>query len=600
MSVKQLRLVCFNCIILLIVMFMKLKSLLPILSWLPTYKKEWLKGDLSAGLTVGVMLIPQGMAYASIAGLPEVYGLYASIVPILIYAIFGTSRQLAVGPVAMVSLLTATTLGALGNLSLSDYINYALVLALMVGGIQFLLGLFRLGFLVNFLSHPVISGFTSAAAFIIGLSQLKHLLGIEIPKSHHINEIILSAVKSSANINWITLLIGFIGIVIIVVTKRYKKSLPSQLFAVIFGILTVVSFGLDKGEYTVNIVRDIPKSLPQFSFISINLKTMQLLFPMALTIALISFMESIAVAKAIEKKHRNYKVIPNQELMALGLANMAGSFFQSYPTTGGFSRTAVNNQAGAKTTMASIFSAALIILTLLFLTPLFYNLPKAILASVIMVAVFGLIDYKEAIYLWKSNRTDFYLLLVTFSSTLILGIELGILIGVVLSLAMVIYKTTKPHVAVLAKVPGTHFYRNIDRFESLIPKDELLIFRFDAQIYFANTNYFKEKLEELVLQKKDTLKLIIIDGESINSIDSSGIHMLHDIIDLYKQLHIAIAFTGIKGPVRDALEKGGIMKKISYEKCFMSIQEAVDAYEEGLKQKDFDMKYVEYLKQTNT
>ena len=321
---------------------------------------------------------------------------------------------------------------------------------------------------------------------------------------------------------------------------------------------------------------------------------------MALTIALISFMESIAVAKSIQNKHRNYKVIPNKELIALGLANVFGSFFQSFPTTGGFSRTAVNNQAGAKTTFASIISAILIVLTLLFLTPLFYNLPKSILASVIMVAVFGLIDFKEVLYLWKSNRTDFYLLLITFLSTLILGIEKGIGIGVILSLVMVIFKTTKPYVAVLANVPSTHFYRNIDRFNSLIPQEDILIFRFDAQIYFANTNYFKEKLEEYYLEKKDQLKLIIIDGESINNIDSSGIHMLFEIIETYRNLKIEIAFTGMKGPVRDALKKGGIMNEISYNNCFMSIQEAVDVYEDYKINKETELKYFKYIKQTNS
>jgi SulP family sulfate permease len=525
--------------------------------------------------------------------------LYASIVPLLIYAIFGTSRQLAVGPVAMVSLLTATALGAIEGLSISEYINYALILALIVGVIQFLLGLFRLGFLVNFLSHPVISGFTSAAALIIGLSQLKHLLGIDIPRSHHINEILMNAVDSISAINWISFIIGVLGIAIIILVKKIGKSLPSQLFAVIFGIVAVSVFDLDTGVNSVKIVKDIPSTLPSFNIPSISIETIQLLLPMGLTIALVSFMESIAVAKAIQSKHRDYKVVPNQELVSLGLANVIGSFFQSYPVTGGFSRTAVNDQAGAKTTMASVISAILIILTLLFLTPLFYNLPKAILASVIMVAVFGLIDYKEVIHLWKSDKTDFSLLLVTFFSTLIFGIEKGIGIGVVLSLVMVVFKTTKPHVAVLAKVPGTHFYRNIERFNTLVPNKRMLIFRFDAQIYFANTNYFKETLEELVLAKKETLEIIILDGESINSIDSSGIHMLHEVISSYRNMNIEIAFTGIKGPVRDALEKSGIMKKISYEQCFMSIQEAVDAFEEKKKSKDIEVKHSNYIKQTN-
>jgi len=579
---------------------MNFKSILPILDWLPNYKKNWLKGDIGAGLTVGVMLIPQGMAYASIAGLPAVYGLYASIVPIIIYAILGTSRQLAVGPVAMVSLLTATAIGSFEGLSTSDYILYAILLGFLVGVIQFLLGLFRLGFLVNFLSHPVVSGFTSAAALIIGLSQLKSLLGIDIPRSHHINEILVNAFNKFSEINWTAFAIGIVGILIIIGIKKINKSLPSQLFAVIFGIAIVSIFNLGEGQYAVKIIKDIPNTLPKFQIPLLNLDIIQLLIPMALTIALVSFMESIAVAKAIQTKHRDYKVLPNQELVSLGLSNVFGSFFQSFPTTGGFSRTAVNDQAGAKTGLAAIISALLIIVTLLFLTPLFYNLPKAILASVIMVAVFGLIDYKEAIHLWKSNRTDFFLLLITFIATLSIGIEKGIGLGVILSLATVILKTTRPHVAVLANIHGTHFYRNVIRFGGdVILKEDILIVRFDAQLYFANTTFFKDKLEELVAEKGEKLKLIIIDGESMNNLDSSGVHALLDVIDLYQSKGIEIAFSGMKGPVRDAMRKGGVIDKISFDQCFMSIQEAVDCFEAMCNNDPKEKKYQKYIKQTS-
>ncbi len=579
---------------------MNFKSYIPILEWLPNYKKDWLKGDIGAGLTVGVMLIPQGLAYASIAGLPPVYGLYASIVPIIIYAIFGTSRQLAVGPVAMVSLLIATAIGSFEGLSTADYIAYAILLAFLVGAFQFLLGVFRLGFLVNFLSHPVVSGFTSAAALIIGLSQLKDLLGINISRTHHINEIVSEAINRSAEINWLAIVIGIMGILIIIGIKKINKSLPSQLFAVIFGIVVVSLFGLGSGEYAVNIVKEIPSSLPRFQMPVFDITIIQVLIPMALTIAVVSFMESIAVAKAIQSKHRTYKVVPNQELISLGLANVFGSFFQSFATTGGFSRTAVNDQAGAKTGMASIISALLIIVTLLFLTPLFYNLPKAILASVIMVAVFGLIDYKEAIHLWKSNRTDFFLLLVTFIATLTIGIEQGIGIGVILSLAMVIYKTTKPHVAVLANIPGTHFYRNIERFkDELSIHENILIVRFDAQLYFANVSFFKDTLEDLASEKGKHLKLIIIDGESMNNLDSSGVHAIIEVIEIYTSKNIEIIFTGIKGPVRDAMEKGGIIKKIGFDKFFMSIQEGVDYFESKSKDEEPNQKFKKYIKQTN-
>ncbi len=579
---------------------MKLKNILPILDWLPNYKKEWFKGDLGAGLTVGVMLIPQGMAYASIAGLPPVYGLYASIIPLLIYAIFGTSRQLAIGPVAMVSLLTATAIGSFQGLSIEQYISYAILLAFLVGAIQFLLGLFRLGFLVNFLSHPVVSGFTSAAALIIGLSQLKSLLGINIPRSHHINEILMNALDKFDEINWISFTIGLVGILLILGLKKINKSLPSQLFAVIFGILAVTLFGLNQGENAIKIVGDIPASLPSFGIPDMDLNLINSLFVIALTIALVSFMESITVAKAIQSKHRDYKVLPNQELIGLGLANIVGSFFQSYPTTGGFSRTAVNDQAGAKSGLAAIISATLIVITLLFLTPYFYNLPKAILASVIMVAVFGLIDYKEVIHLWKSNKTDFFLLLITFFATLTIGIEKGIGLGVILSLVTVILKTTRPHVAVLANIHGTHFYRNVVRFgEDVILKEDILIVRFDAQIYFANTTFFKDKLEELVIEKGEKLKLIIIDGESMNNLDSSGVHALKEVIDLYQSKGIEIAFSGMIGPVRDAMRKGGVIDKISFEYCFMSIQEAVDNYEGQRDNKVVTKRFNKFIEQSN-
>ena len=290
---------------------MNFKSFIPILDWFPNYNKEWLKGDISAGLTVGVMLIPQGMAYAYIAGLPAVYGLYAAIVPLIVYAIFGTSRQLAVGPVAMVSLLTATAIGSFEGLSPSDYISYAILLAFLVGMIQFLIGVFRLGFIVNFLSHPVISGFTSAVALIIGIGQLKNLLGIDIERTHYVHEIILNVFEKYNEINWVSFLIGILGIVIIIGAKKINKSLPGQIIAVVFGILIVTLFGLGTGDSAVSIIKDIPSSLPKFEIPAFSFDTIEILFPLALTIALLSFMESIAVAKAIQRKHRNYKIIPN-------------------------------------------------------------------------------------------------------------------------------------------------------------------------------------------------------------------------------------------------------------------------------------------------
>ncbi|MCB9291833.1 MAG: solute carrier family 26 protein [Lewinellaceae bacterium] len=571
---------------------MQIRKFLPILEWLPAYKSENLKGDLSAGLTVGVMLIPQGMAYAMIAGLPPIYGLYASTIPLILYAIFGTSRQLAVGPVAMVSLLTATGIGAMAQGGTETYILLAITLALFVGLIQFLLGAFRLGFLVNFLSHPVISGFTSAAALIIGLSQLKHLLGIKLERSHYVHEILIEAGSRIGELNIATFLIGILGIVLIMGAKRINKAIPGPLLAVVFGILAVWGLGLT--EQGVKIVGDVPSGLPSFVIPGINLENFSSLLPIALAIALVSFMESIAVAKAIQAKHKDYKVDANQELIGLGIANIGGSFFQSYPVTGGFSRTAVNDQAGAKTGLAAIISAVLIALTLLFLTGLFYYLPNAILASVIMVAVFGLIDIKEAVHLWHADRSDFWMLIATFIGTLALGIEQGILIGVVLSIAIIIFRTTMPHFAVLGKIPGKPHYKNITRFDDLEVRDDILIMRFDARLYFANVNYFKDKIEEEIARKGKKLKLFILDANSINGLDSSGMHALEEIIGLCHAQDVEFNLASVKGPVRDILVRGGLIDKIGEGNFFMRVQHAVDTFDEKDKRR-----YGKYVLQTN-
>ena len=569
-----------------------MRKYLPFLDWLTNYDRTWFKKDLMAGLTVGVMLIPQGMAYAMIAGLPPIYGLYASTIPLIVYALLGTSRQLAVGPVAMVSLLTAAGVGLIAETGTDNYIILAITLAFFVGLIQFLLGIFRLGFLVNFLSHPVISGFTSAAALIIGLSQLKHLLGVDIPRSHHVHEILLHAIEKIGAINWVTFLIGLGGIGLILFLKRISKSLPGPLFAVVLSILAVWGFNLvDLG---VKIVGEVPKGLPTFGFPQINLETLQLLGPTALAIALVSFMESIAVAKAIQSKHKNYKVIPNQELIALGATNIIGSFFKSYTTTGGFSRTAVNDQAGAQSGVASVISAFLIILTLLFLTPLFYFLPKAILASIIMVAVFGLINIREAIHLFKTDRGDFWMLIVTFIGTLALGIEQGILIGVILSLALIIYKTSIPHIAILGKIPGKPHFKNIDRFNELEVRPDILIFRFDARLYFANVEYFNDAIEQYIDAKGEALKLFILDADSINGIDSSGIHGLEKAIEYCEAKNIEFYIVGAKGPIRDKFSQAGITEHLGKDHFFIRIQHAIEFFDDTRGQA-----YKEYAIQSN-
>ncbi len=350
---------------------MNFKKHIPILDWLPNYKNEWLKGDLGAGLTVGIMLIPQGIAYAMIAGLPPIYGLYTAMIPQIVYAIFGTSRQLAVGPAAMDSLIVASGVATLAQIGTENFIEFAILLAFMVGFLQVVFGFFKLGFLVNFLSRPVISGFTSAAALIIGLNQLKHLFGVEIMRDNKIQALVIEVFKHLKEINWITLAIGISSIFILIFLKRLKSKIPAALVVVVLGILLVRVFHLE--QYGVQILGEIPRGLPDFIVPKFEKHTLIDLLPIALTLSFIAFLEAISVAKAMEIKQTDTnKVKPNQELVAIGLGNIVGSFFQAYPSTGGLARTAVNSQAGAKTPLAAIISSLIVGLTLLFLTPVFF------------------------------------------------------------------------------------------------------------------------------------------------------------------------------------------------------------------------------------
>jgi SulP family sulfate permease len=552
---------------------MKLRNLVPILDWLPKYKRSDLPFDLLAGLTVGVMLIPQGMAYGLLAGLPPIYGLYAGIVPLLLYAFFGTSRQLSVGPVALVSLLVLAGVSEFAEPGTAEFVALAIATALIAGIIQILLGGFRLGFLINFLSHPVIAGFTSAAAFIIGLSQVRNILGINIPRSNQIHEIIGGVIANIDQIHYPTLAIGIGGIALMLILRRIKRSLPGALIAVIVGTLSVYFFNLT--DFGVAIVKEVPSGLPQFSAPSLNWADVRQLLPLALTICLISFIESLAIAKTIEARHRNYRIVPNQELIALGITKIGGAFFQSFPTTGSFTRSAINDEAGAKTGLSSIFAAIVISLTLLFLTPLFYYLPNAILASIIIVAVKGLINFNEAKSLWKTDKRDFLTFMVTFIATLTLGIQNGVFTGILLSLGIMVYRNSVPHIAVLGRLPNTSSYRNIVRFQEAIQQDHLLIIRFDAQLYFGNCEYFRETIEQLVLDAPKEMKALVLDASSIHDVDSSGIHTLHEIISFLKGRNIDFYISGLIGPVRDIWHKNQLIMEVGEGNFFMRIHDAV-------------------------
>ena len=554
-----------------------IKKWIPALDWLKNYRREDLTGDISAGLTVGVMLIPQGMAYSLLAGLPPIYGLYAATLPLIVYALMGTSRQLAVGPVAMVGLLIASGVSQLAETGSPDHIAFAILLALMVGVIQLLMGLFRIGFLVNFLSHPVIAGFTSDAAVIIGFSQLKHILGVKT-SGEKVYEIIHQIAQQAADINYITLTVGVIAILILVFFKRLKTVIPAPLVVVVLGILAAYLFNLNASG--VSILKEVPAGLPSFAMPEVNFTALKQLLPTALAISFVGFMESIAVAKAMQAKHKNYEVNANQELKALGMANIVGSFFKAFPVTGGFSRTAVNDQAGARTGLASIISAALILLTLLFLTSLFFYLPHAVLAAIILVAVYGLIDIKEAKHLWHTDRTDFWLFMSAVVGTLIVGIEEGKLLGVVLSMGMLIYRVSYPHYAELGKLPGSNEFRNVKRFAEAETTDKIVVMRFDAQLYFANLSYFKDKVKSLLATRKAP-EFFILDAGQLNNLDSSAVHALYDLVDELKGSKIQFLIANTIGPVRDTLYKSGLTDHIGKDHFFLTVNDAWDAAMEG-------------------
>ena len=568
---------------------MNLKSLLPEWGWIAKYQIKDLKGDLNAGLTVGVIIIPQGMAYAMIAGLPPIYGLYASTIPLIVYSLWGTSRQLAIGPVALISLLTLSGLQVIAEPGTSEFIALAILLTFLVGFIQLFFGLLRMGFLVNFLSHPVNTGFISAAALIIAVGQLKHLTGLDIPNTNRMHEILIYLGVHWKEINLPGLLIGTCSVGIILLANKIHRTVPGALIAVVISIL--VTAWLNLPQQNVQIVGEIPRGLPVFSLPDLNWVNIRSLIPTSLAITLIGFTGSIAIAKGLEAKHRKYRINSNKELIAIGLANIGGALFKSFPVTGGFARTAVNDQAGANTGLAGIISALLVILTLLLLTPLFYYLPNAVLASVIMVAVLGLIDWRAALSLWKTDRMDFWMLLATFISTLTLGVEEGIAIGVLLSLIMIIYRSVYPHFAVLGKIPETQIYRNIDRFKEVEDRDDLLIIRFDADLYFANINYFIDNINRLAQRKGKALKAIIIDAESISYVDSSALRGLKEMIDQFKTNEIRVLFSDVKGPVRDRFYKFGFLQEES-NSFFLNISDTVNNIEMESKEPN-----QEYLKQ---
>jgi SulP family sulfate permease len=537
----------------------KLAELVPILEWLPQYRRQDLGADVSAGLGTAVMLVPQAMGYAMLAGLPPVVGLYAALVPLVVYAAFGTSRQLAVGPVAMDSLLVAVAISGVATAGSDAYVAAALLLGVMVGIVQLALGLLRAGFLVNFLSRPVISGFTSAAALTIAFSQLTHLLGVALPTGS-IARTGSAALAHASDWHLPTLLLGVASIGALLAFKRAARKLPAALIVVLAATLASVAFGLERAG--VAVVGSTPRGLPSQPSLDAQL-ALQLL-PSAFTLAFLSFMETISVGRHFARLNR-YEVRPNQELGAIGLANLLGGLCGGYPVAGGLSRSAVNAAAGARTQVAALTTAAVVGLTLAFLTPLFAAMPRAVLAALILTAVLGLFDSQEPRRLWRIKRNDFHLLLFTFVATLTVGIQYGILVGVAASIALFVVRTTRPHVAVLGRIPGTEAYLNVERHPQAETFPGVCVVRIDAQFYFGNVSFLKQTLRQLEEAMPAPIVAMVLDASGINQLDSSAEGALRELDDDYHARGVKLYFAHVKGPVRDVLYRSGLLERLSSE-----------------------------------
>jgi SulP family sulfate permease len=549
--------------------------LFPGLRSLDGYGSEALRGDLVAGITTAVLLVPQGMAYAMLAGLPPIHGLYASLLPLLAYALFGTSRQLAVGPVAIDSLLVAAGVGAIAAAGTALYVATAALLALAVGTLQVVMGAARLGVIVNFLSRPVLTGFMAGAALIIGFTQLTHVTGVPLSSTTRVHSMLAEFLGSLGAIHPPTLALGLGSFLFLVVAKRLRPTFPRGLAVVALGAGLVFAFGAeDRG---VAVIGQVPHGLPSLSLPSLDFERLGQLFPIASTIAFVAFIEAIAVAKKTAVKD---EVDANRELVALGMANVAGSFAQGFPVTGGLSRTAVNAQAGARSNLAGVVTALTVGLVLLWLTPLLHYVPRAVLAAIILAAVSGLVEVQEMRRLYRVKRTDFTMMLVTLVATLGLGIERGVVIGVLTSLAALVIRTTRPHVALLGRLP-CGAYRNVDRFPDARLEPGVLAVRLDAQFYFGNVNFLKEKLRELEARVDGQLRAVVLDASGINQIDASAEVGLCEIARDYRQREVRFVLANVKGPVRDVLDRSGFLERLGSEHLFLRVEDAVEAVRTG-------------------
>ena len=559
-----------------------LASTLP--QWLRQYQKAWLAGDLTAGLIVTVMLIPQSLAYALLAGLPPEVGLYASILPIVAYALLGSSMTLAVGPVAVASLMTASALQPFAAAGTLEYTALAVQLSLLSGVMLLAFGALRLGFLAYFLSHPVISGFITGSAVVIAVGQLKHVLGVRV-RSSSTWDTLVGLVHEVPQINLATLALGAGSLVFLVIARRYLArwlvatgvsaktadilAKLAPMAAVMVSTALVALLRLDISA-KVSVVGVVPQGLPHLGLTLPEPSVLGQLWLPALLISLVGFVESVSVAQSLALK-RQQRIVPNRELLGLGAANVASAFSGGYPVTGGFARSVVNFAAGANTPLAGVVSACLMAVVIAFMTGAFYYLPHAVLAATIIVAVVSLVDFDTLKEAWHYDRADALSLVATALGVIALGVEVGILMGVALSLGVLVWRSSRPHMAVIGRVPGTEHFRNVAR-HTVETVPGLLALRIDESLFFANATVLEERIEEL-LSADAKIRRVLLVCSAVNQIDATALGVLTEMEQSLDKRGIMLELAEVKGPVMDRLQHTVLGRRLQ-ERVFQSAHDA--------------------------
>ena len=545
---------------------------LPVLQWGRQYNRDTLLGDGVAALIVTVMLIPQSLAYAMLAGLPPEVGLYASVAPLLLYAVFGTSRVLAVGPVAVVSLMTAAAIGQHAVAGTPEYWAVAITLAFLSGALLLLMGVLRLGFLANFLSHPVISGFISASGLLIAASQLKTLMGVKA-EGHNLLELGQSLIAQLGRTHLLTLAIGVSTVAFLFWVRSGLKPLlvrigfqaraadviakTGPVAAIV--VTALLTWALQWQGQGVKIVGTVPQGLPPLTLPLFDLGLWQSLLVPALLISVVGFVESVSVGQTLAAKRRQ-RIEPDQELVALGASNLGAAFTGGFPVTGGFARSVVNFDAGAQTPAAGVFTAIGITLASLFLTPALYYLPQATLAATIVVAVLSLVDVSIFRKTWAYSKADFAAVLATLLVTLLQGVELGLVVGVAVSLALYLHRTSRPHIAEVGRLPGTEHFRNVLR-HAVVVSPQVLGLRVDESLYFANSRALEDRINDAVASRP-ALKHVVLQCSAINDIDASALESLETINHRLREAGVQLHLSEVKGPVMDRLRRTHLLQDL--------------------------------------